>query len=62
MTYCPCTEHVALKSGGIVYKVKLWSLKHSTPSDLSVVLDTYKENPRNRGVKPFLGPTNKNEW
>ena len=45
-----------LKIAGIVSNVKLLSLKHKTPSAFSVVLDTYTENPMNRGAKPFPGP------
>lgn len=48
-----------LKIAGIVSNVKLLSLKHKTPSALSVVLDTYTENPMNRGAKPFPGPEKK---
>lgn len=40
----------------MVSNVQLLSWKHKTPSDLSVVLDTYTENPINRAVKPFVGP------
>ena len=59
MTYCPCKKHVVLKIAGIVSNVKLLSLKHKTPSAFSVVLDTYTENPMNRGAKPFPGPEKK---
>ena len=45
-----------LKIAGIVLSVKTVSLKHRCPSDLSVVLETYNENPRNLEVKPFAGP------
>ena len=51
MTYCPCTEQVVLKTAGIVLNVNLLSLKHNFPSDLFVVLETYKENPKNLDVK-----------
>ena len=34
------------------------SLKHNTPSDFSVVLDTYTENPINRGAKPLFESEN----
>lgn len=44
------------KIDGIVLRVKTLSLKHTYPSDLSVVLETYNENPRKLGVKPFEGP------
>lgn len=40
----------------MVLKVKLVSLKHKIPSDVSVVLETYKENPRNLDVQPLDGP------
>ena len=45
-----------LKTAGMVLKVKLVSLKHNVPFDFSVVLETYKENPRNLDVKPLDGP------
>ena len=45
-----------LKTAGIVFKLKLLSLKHNVPSDLFVVLDTYKEKPKNLGAKPLEGP------
>ena len=45
-----------VKTAGIVFKVKLVSLKHKVPSALFVVLETYKEKPKNLGVKPFEGP------
>ena len=61
MTYCPCTGHVVLKTAGIVLSVKCVSLKHWKPSDFFVVLETYKEKPRNRCVKPFVGPSLKNK-
>ena len=40
------------KTDGMVLCVKLVSLKHRTPSDLLVVLEMYKENPRNLPVNP----------
>ena len=51
MTYCPCTWHVVLKTAGMVLKVKLLSLKQKVPSDLLVVFETYKENPKNLDLK-----------
>lgn len=54
MTYCPCTGHFTVKTGGMVPLVKLVSLKHSFPFDLTVVFDTYSENPRNLSVLPLL--------
>lgn len=56
MTYCPCTKQVVLNTAGMVLKVKLVSLKHNIPFDFSVVLETYKENPRNLDLKPLDGP------
>ena len=47
------------KTGGMVDTLKFSSLKHRVPSDLSVVLEIYTENPRNLGVKPFVGPNGK---
>lgn len=46
MTYCPCIGHRTVKTGGTVVTVKWLSLKHSLPSDISVVLDTYNEKPK----------------
>lgn len=51
MTYCPRTGHVVLNTTGIVLNEKVVSLKHTIPSDLFVVLDTYKVNPKNLDVK-----------
>lgn len=45
-----------MKTAGIELMVKLVSLKHNIPSNLFVVFDTYKENPRNLAVKPLDGP------
>ena len=56
MTYCPCTAQVVLNTYGMLSNVYSLSLTHNTPSDLSVVLDTYKENPMNLGAKPLLEP------
>lgn len=41
---------------GMVSVVKLVSLKHSVPISLSVVLETYTENPRKDFVKAFKAP------
>lgn len=46
MTYCPCIGHRTVKTGGTVVTVKWLSLKHSLPSNISVVLDTYNEKPK----------------
>ena len=40
----------------MVLKLKLVSSKHKVPSDFSVVLEIYRENPRNLGAKPLAGP------
>lgn len=56
MTYCPCTGQAVVNTAGIVSSVKLVSLKHSIPSNLSVVLETYTENPRNNRVKILEEP------
>ena len=45
-----------LKTAGIVLNVKCLSLKHNVPSAFCVVLETYKENPKNLGVKPLNIP------
>ena len=45
-----------LKTAGMVLNVKFVSLKHNVPPSLCVVSDTYKENPRNRDVKPLNIP------
>lgn len=45
-----------LSLAGIVFIVKLLSLKHRVPFNLSVVLDTYTESPRKDGVKRFDAP------
>ena len=54
--YCPCKKQDVLKTAGIELIVKLVSLKHNIPSNLFIVFDTYKENPRNLAVKPLDGP------
>ena len=45
-----------LKTDGMVLFVKLMSLKHTTPSDLLVEFEIYKENPRNRPANSLVGP------
>ena len=45
-----------LNTAGMVSRVNLVSWKHNVPSDLLVVLDIYKEKPRNLVVKPLEGP------
>ena len=47
MTYRPRTEQFVVKTAGIVFKVKFSLWTHNFPSDLSVVFETYKENPKN---------------
>lgn len=42
--------------GGMVSSVKMLSLKHRVPSNLSVVLETYTESPRKDGVNRFDAP------
>lgn len=54
MTYLPCVIHVMFIGLGIVSLVNMVSLKHSIPSSLVVVLETYTENPKNLVVYPFL--------
>lgn len=45
---------------GIVSLVKFSSLKHRLPCNLSVVLETYTENPKNLAVYPlFLSGSSK---
>ena len=56
MTYCPYTGQVVVNTGGMVSSVKLVSLKHKIPCNISVVLDTYTENPRKWIVKVFEEP------
>ena len=56
MTYCPCTKQFVLNTAGMVLLVKEVSLKHNIPSDLFVVFDIYKENPRNLDVKSLEMP------
>lgn len=56
MTYCPYTGQVVVNTAGIVSAIKLLSLKHKVPCNLSVVLDTYTENPRKWFVKVFEEP------
>ena len=56
MTYCPRTRHVMFKTAGMVANVNLVSWKHNVPSDFLVVLDIYKEKPRNLVVNPLDGP------
>lgn len=56
MTYCPYTGQVVVNTAGMVSSVKLLSLKHKIPCNLSVVLDTYTENPRKWFVKVFEEP------
>ena len=48
--------HVILTTGGMVLEVKMESLKHRVPWDLSDVLEMYKENPRNVCVYGLEGP------
>lgn len=43
-------------TAGIVSRVKLSPLKHSDPFNLSVVLDTYKENPKKDFALSFEAP------
>lgn len=45
-----------MNTAGIVSAIKLLSLKHKVPCNLSVVLDTYTENPRKWFVKVFEEP------
>ena len=47
MTYRPCTKQFVVKIAGIVFKVKFSLSTHNFPSDLSVVFETYNENPKN---------------
>lgn len=56
MTYFPYTGQVVVNTAGMVSSVKLLSLKHKIPCNLSVVLDTYTENPRKWFVKVFEEP------
>lgn len=45
-----------VKLAGMVSTVKMLSLKHRVPCNLSAVLDTYTESPRKDGVKRFDAP------
>lgn len=58
MTYFPCTIQVILGIAGTVVLLKEVSLKQSFPSVVTVVLETYTENPRTLVVKPLLIPKN----
>lgn len=59
MTYCPWTGHVVLKTGGMVFLVKLLSLKHRVPRNISGVLETYSENPKKVSASKNLNPRKK---
>lgn len=50
-----------LKTDGIVSGVKLASLKHCIPCNLSVVLEMYSENPRYVKICPLIRPSINNE-
>lgn len=56
MTYCPWTGHVILKTGGMVYVVKLISLKHRVACLISGVIETYNENPKKESASKSLNP------
>lgn len=45
-----------VRLAGMVSTVKMSSLKHRVPCNLSAVLDTYTESPRKDGVKRFDAP------
>lgn len=45
-----------VRLAGMVSSVKMLSLKHRVPCNLSVVLDTYTESPKKDGVKRFDAP------
>lgn len=45
-----------VRFAGMVSNVKMLSLKHRVPCNLSAVLDTYTESPRKDGVKRFDAP------
>lgn len=45
-----------VRVAGMVSTVKMLSLKHRVPCNLSVVLDTYTESPRKDGVKRLYTP------
>lgn len=53
MIYCPNIRHVVLNTSGIVLILNSMSLKHSIPFNLSVELDTKRENPRKLGILTF---------
>lgn len=53
---CPCTRQTALNTAGIVSSVKCVSLKHSVLCNLSVVLETYTENPRKDALLKYDVP------
>lgn len=44
---------MVLKTSGIVLILKESYLKHSVPSDIEVVFETYTENPKNLEVYPL---------
>lgn len=57
MTYCPCEGHSVVNivnSAGTDSFVKWVSLKQIVPCNLSVVLDTYTENPRIERAEKFV--------
>lgn len=45
ITYCAFVEHEMLAIAGTVSIVQSLSLKHINPSDISVVFETYTEDP-----------------
>lgn len=45
-----------VRLAGMVSSVKMLSLKHRVPCNLSVVLDTYTESPRKDGMKRLDAP------
>lgn len=45
-----------VRLAGMVSSVKMLSLKHRVPCNMSVVLDTYTESPRKDGVKRLDAP------
>lgn len=49
-------EQFVVNTAGIVLEENFLSLKHNIPCDISVVFDTYNENPRKDDVYSLEGP------
>lgn len=62
MTYCPWTEQLIVNTAGRLLVVKLLSLKHKVPCDLSVVFETNTEKPRKLDGMYDMVSVKKNKW